>query len=95
MVLDRRPAYQQPPLPWVGGSEFSRIITATPTNKTPRFNVGDKVFGSTQGAFAQTALRKRIYSLSLRDGASVKLPRYTYGPNRIFSHADKSEDTAW
>jgi NADPH2:quinone reductase len=45
---------QQPPLPWIGGSEFSGIILATPHDtKLQKFKKGDRVFGSTQGAFAE------------------------------------------
>jgi NADPH:quinone reductase len=40
---------QQPPPPWIGGSEFSGIIIATPSPSS-KFNKGDKIFGSSQGA---------------------------------------------
>ena len=55
-LLQIRGKYQhQPPLPWVSGAEFSGIITAVPTSaakRPPKFNVGDKVFGSGQGGYA-------------------------------------------
>ena len=45
---------QQPPFPWIAGVEFSGVVLATPTNKkgSPRYKVGDRVFGANQGAFA-------------------------------------------
>jgi len=43
----------QPPLPWVAGSEFSGVILSTPSGKrSPKFAVGDKVFGASQGGYA-------------------------------------------
>ncbi|MCJ1350280.1 MAG: hypothetical protein MMC33_000261 [Icmadophila ericetorum] len=43
----------QPPLPWISGSEFSGVILSTPTAiANPKFRVGDKVFGATQGGYA-------------------------------------------
>lgn len=54
--LTPRPPQHQPPLPWVSGSEFSGVILATPSSppggRTPKFKVGDKVFGASQGAYA-------------------------------------------
>lgn len=53
-LLQIRGKYQhQPPLPWISGSEFSGVITAVPaSSKTPKFAVGDKVFGAAQGGYA-------------------------------------------
>ncbi|KAF7189034.1 Quinone oxidoreductase-like protein 2-like [Pseudocercospora fuligena] len=55
-LLQIRGKYQhQPPLPWVSGAEFSGVILATPTSsakRPPKFNVGDRVFGSGQGGYA-------------------------------------------
>lgn len=55
-LLQIRGKYQhQPPLPWVAGAEFSGEIIATPTQpgpRTPKFKLGDKVFGSAQGGYA-------------------------------------------
>ncbi|KAJ5929725.1 hypothetical protein N7454_006675 [Penicillium verhagenii] len=46
-----------PPLPWVGGSEFAGTVTAVPTSSSsPQFKVGDRVFGATQGAYATHVL---------------------------------------
>lgn len=56
-LLQIRGKYQhQPPLPWIGGAEFAGTILAVPTGATAqkkhRFNVGDRVFGATQGAYS-------------------------------------------
>ncbi|SMR50900.1 unnamed protein product [Zymoseptoria tritici ST99CH_1E4] len=55
-LLQIRGKYQhQPPLPWVAGAEFSGVILSTPKNSSsssPRFKVGDNVFGSGQGGYA-------------------------------------------
>ncbi|KAI1432841.1 hypothetical protein GGR50DRAFT_555531 [Xylaria sp. CBS 124048] len=43
----------QPPFPWVSGAEFSGVVLATPKSaKPPRFPVGSRVFGASQGAYA-------------------------------------------
>ncbi|KAL1612826.1 hypothetical protein SLS60_001056 [Paraconiothyrium brasiliense] len=54
-LLQIRGKYQhQPPFPWVAGSEFSGTIVSAPTStsSTPKYKVGDKVFGATQGGYA-------------------------------------------
>ncbi len=43
---------QQPPLPWVGGSEFSGVVLSAPRTGSTKFKPGDGVFGASQGAFA-------------------------------------------
>ena len=64
-LLQIRGKYQhQPPLPWVSGSEFSGVITATPSTPSPNksgqwmFKVGDKVFGASQGGYATKVVAK-------------------------------------
>jgi len=56
-LLQIRGKYQhQPPLPWVAGAEFSGVVVKAPAllddGRTPKFKVGDKVFGSGQGGYA-------------------------------------------
>lgn len=55
-LLQIRGKYQhQPPLPWIAGAEFAGVVTAVPTSaakRPPKFNVGDRVFGSGQGGYA-------------------------------------------
>ncbi|KAI1074890.1 hypothetical protein F5B20DRAFT_595775 [Whalleya microplaca] len=53
-ILQIQGKYQnQPPFPWVSGAEFSGTILRTPTNSpNPRFPVGSRVFGASQGAYA-------------------------------------------
>jgi NADPH:quinone reductase len=45
---------QKPPFPWIAGNEFAGEVLAQPTGSktTPKFKVGDKVFGATLGTFA-------------------------------------------
>jgi len=64
-LLQIRGKYQnQPPLPWVSGSEFSGVITAVPSSpsRNPsgahKFRVGDKVFGAAQGGYATKVCAK-------------------------------------
>ncbi|POS86439.1 hypothetical protein EPUL_001528 [Erysiphe pulchra] len=46
----------QPQLPWIAGNEFAGVIISTPKytagDDKPKFKVGDKVFGASQGAYA-------------------------------------------
>ncbi|KAI3319262.1 hypothetical protein HD806DRAFT_539300 [Xylariaceae sp. AK1471] len=53
-ILQIQGKYQnQPPFPWVSGAEFSGIVLATPSNiKSPKFPIGSRVFGASQGAYA-------------------------------------------
>lgn len=56
-LLQIRGKYQhQPAFPWVAGSEFSGVVLQVPSSlaggKTPKFKVGDKVFGASQGGYA-------------------------------------------
>ncbi|KAI0004046.1 NAD(P)-binding protein [Xylariaceae sp. FL0662B] len=54
-ILQIQGKYQnQPPFPWVAGAEFAGTILATPTASPtpPRFAVGSRVFGASQGAYA-------------------------------------------
>ncbi|KAI9743421.1 MAG: hypothetical protein M4579_007734, partial [Chaenotheca gracillima] len=56
-LLQIRGKYQhQPPLPWVSGSEFSGVILKIPSKPKsggkPKYQVGDKVFGASQGGYA-------------------------------------------
>ena len=56
-LLQIQNRYQhQPPLPFVTGAEFAgRVLTAPthlPGGRTPKYKRGDRVFGSSQGAYA-------------------------------------------
>jgi NADPH2:quinone reductase len=53
-LLQIRGKYQhQPPLPWVSGSEFAGTILSVPSAlKSPKYKVGDRVFGASQGGYA-------------------------------------------
>ncbi|KAF3907613.1 Zeta-crystallin [Arthrobotrys entomopaga] len=52
-ILQVQGKYQhQPPLPWISGSEFAGVILKTPTTGTPKYKIGDRVFGATQGSYA-------------------------------------------
>ncbi|RYP05091.1 hypothetical protein DL764_004052 [Monosporascus ibericus] len=63
-ILQIQGKYQnQPTFPWVAGAEFSGVVLATPaSSKTPRFPVGSRVFGASQGAYA-TRVRAREHDL--------------------------------
>ena len=56
-LLQIRGKYQhQPPFPWISGSEFSGVVLKTPTlpakSRSPRYAIGDRVFGAGQGSYA-------------------------------------------
>jgi NADPH2:quinone reductase len=52
-LLQIRGKYQhQPAFPWVAGSEFSGVILQAPSTGSPKYKVGDKVFGASQGGYA-------------------------------------------
>ncbi|KAJ9668472.1 hypothetical protein H2201_001520 [Coniosporium apollinis] len=56
-LLQIRGKYQhQPQLPWISGSEFSGVVlsapAALPNGNRPKYQVGDKVFGASQGGYA-------------------------------------------
>ncbi|EGX44294.1 hypothetical protein TWF173_010592 [Orbilia oligospora] len=52
-ILQVQGKYQhQPPLPWISGSEFSGYVLKTPSTGVPRYKVGDRVFGASQGSYA-------------------------------------------
>ncbi|KAI6084927.1 hypothetical protein F4821DRAFT_164203 [Hypoxylon rubiginosum] len=55
-ILQIQGKYQnQPPFPWVSGAEFSGVVLATPSDpksNPPKFPIGSRVFGASQGAYA-------------------------------------------
>ncbi|KAG9241864.1 hypothetical protein BJ878DRAFT_482544 [Calycina marina] len=53
----------QPRLPWISGSEFSGTVLSVPsfsssTSKKPKYNIGDRVFGASQGGYATKVAAK-------------------------------------
>lgn len=73
-ILQIQGKYQhQPPFPWVSGAEFAGIVLATPAgSKNPKFPVGSRVFGATQGAYATKAVAKEVSMLAVPEGWSYK-----------------------
>ncbi|KAL4897409.1 alcohol dehydrogenase [Aspergillus ambiguus] len=74
-LLQIQGKYQhQPPLPWVGGAEFAGTVIAVPTApaSAPRFQVGDRVFGATQGAYATHVLAAERTLLPIPAGWSFE-----------------------
>ncbi|EMR70100.1 putative alcohol dehydrogenase protein [Eutypa lata UCREL1] len=72
-ILQIQGRYQnQPPFPWVAGAEFSGIVLATPSgSKAPRFPVGSRVFGASQGAYATKVCAREHDRWSLTDAAGL------------------------
>lgn len=59
--------------PWVSGAEFAGIVLATPSgSKNPKFPVGSKVFGATQGAYATICTAKEVSMLPVPQGWSFR-----------------------
>ncbi|OAA62114.1 Alcohol dehydrogenase superfamily, zinc-containing [Cordyceps fumosorosea ARSEF 2679] len=55
-ILQIQGKYQhQPPFPWTAGAEFSGVVVSVPTNPEtpPLYPVGTRVFGASQGAYAE------------------------------------------
>ncbi|KIN07746.1 hypothetical protein OIDMADRAFT_151552 [Oidiodendron maius Zn] len=73
-LLQIQGKYQhQPPLPWISGAEFAGTILATPTAvKSPRYKVGDRVFGASQGAYATHILAPERVLLPVPQGWSFE-----------------------
>ncbi|KAK5657125.1 hypothetical protein OQA88_3653 [Cercophora sp. LCS_1] len=69
-ILQIQGKYQhQPPFPWVSGAEFAGVVLATPSgSKNPKFPVGAKVFGATQGAYATVCTAKEVAMLPVPEG---------------------------
>ncbi|KAJ5622013.1 hypothetical protein N7528_005245 [Penicillium herquei] len=73
-ILQIQGKYQhQPPLPWVGGSEFAGTIAAVPSaSSSTKFKVGDRVFGAIQGAYATHVLAPEASLLPVPQGWSFE-----------------------
>ncbi|KAH8899314.1 thioredoxin reductase-like protein [Thozetella sp. PMI_491] len=73
-ILQTQGKYQtQPPFPWVSGFEFAGIVLATPSNSSnPKYPVGSKVFGGTQGAYATKIAVKEVEILPVPKGWSFE-----------------------
>lgn len=71
-ILQIQGKYQnQPPFPWVSGAEFAGVVLATPSGlSNPKFPVGARVFGATQGAYATKLLAKEGGMLAVPEGWS-------------------------
>ncbi|KAI3394384.1 hypothetical protein diail_2851 [Diaporthe ilicicola] len=56
-ILQVQGKYQhQPPFPWVAGMEFAGTVLSTPSaSSSPKYPVGSRVFGASQGAYATRA----------------------------------------
>ncbi len=53
----------------MSGVEFAGVVLATPSNKAkPKFPVGSRVFGATQGAYATKIAAKEIVLLPVPEG---------------------------
>ncbi|KAG7105279.1 Quinone oxidoreductase-like protein 2 like [Verticillium longisporum] len=62
-----------PAFPWVAGAEFAGIVLKTPAGaKSPKFPVGSRVFGATQGAFATKCVAKEVSLLPVPEGWSFQ-----------------------
>ncbi|KAI0149690.1 NAD(P)-binding protein [Hypoxylon sp. NC0597] len=71
-ILQIQGKYQlQPPFPWVSGVEFSGVVLATPADsRSPRFPIGSRVFGASQGAYATKVCAAESELMSMPQGWS-------------------------
>ncbi|KAI5924049.1 hypothetical protein F4810DRAFT_667127 [Camillea tinctor] len=72
-ILQIQGKYQnQPPFPWTAGAEFSGVVLAVPSSppkgSTPRFSVGSRVFGASQGAYATRTCAAEHQLLAVPEG---------------------------
>ncbi|KAL9600805.1 MAG: hypothetical protein Q9219_002943 [cf. Caloplaca sp. 3 TL-2023] len=69
-LLQIRGKYQyQPSLPWISGAEFAGIVLSTPaSNPNPKFKKGNRVFGSSQGAYATKIYAKEESLMPVPEG---------------------------
>lgn len=73
-ILQVQGKYQhQPPFPWVGGAEFAGVVVSTPSSsKSPKFPVGSRVFGGSQGSYATKVLATEVQLLPVPEGWSFR-----------------------
>ncbi|KAL1839908.1 hypothetical protein VTK73DRAFT_3891 [Phialemonium thermophilum] len=73
-ILQIQGKYQhQPPFPWVAGAEFAGVVLATPSrSSSPRYPVGTRVFGASQGAYATRVLAREAMLLPVPQGWSFQ-----------------------
>ncbi|KEZ46311.1 Podospora anserina S mat+ genomic DNA chromosome 1, supercontig 1 [Scedosporium apiospermum] len=73
-ILQIQGKYQhQPPFPWVAGAEFAGVVMATPSSsKSPKFPVGSRVFGASQGSYATKVVAKEEQLLPVPRGWSFR-----------------------
>ncbi|KAI1333885.1 hypothetical protein F5Y15DRAFT_320335 [Xylariaceae sp. FL0016] len=71
-ILQIQGKYQnQPPFPWVAGAEFAGTVIATPSDvQNPRYPIGSRVFGGSQGAYASQVLATEDQVLPVPDSWS-------------------------
>ncbi|KAJ0342676.1 hypothetical protein COL922a_000953 [Colletotrichum nupharicola] len=70
-ILQIQGKYQtQPPFPWTSGCEFAGTVLTAPAKA--KFPVGARVFGSTQGAFAEKCVAREKELLPVPDGWSFQ-----------------------
>ncbi|KAI0121221.1 hypothetical protein BJ170DRAFT_588383 [Xylariales sp. AK1849] len=73
-ILQIQGKYQhQPPFPWVAGAEFAGVVLATPSSsQSPRFPVGSRVFGASQGSYATKIRATEVQLLPVPEGWSFR-----------------------
>ncbi|KAI1859704.1 uncharacterized protein JN550_011899 [Neoarthrinium moseri] len=73
-ILQIQGKYQhQPPFPWVAGAEFAGVVISTPASvKSPKFPVGSRVFGGSQGSYATKILATEVQLLPVPEGWSFR-----------------------
>ncbi|GKT43203.1 rab GDP-dissociation inhibitor [Colletotrichum spaethianum] len=71
-ILQIQGKYQtQPPFPWISGAEFAGTVLQAPSSN-PKYPVGARVFGATQGAFATKCLARERELLPIPEGWSYQ-----------------------
>lgn len=59
--------------PWVAGAEFAGVVLSTPSSsKSPRFPVGSRVFGASQGSYATKVSAAEAQLLPVPEGWSFR-----------------------
>ncbi|GJD02878.1 zinc-binding dehydrogenase [Colletotrichum higginsianum] len=87
-ILQIQGKYQtQPPFPWISGAEFAGTVLKAPSSN-PKYPVGARVFGATQGAFATKCLARERDLLPIPKAGPIRRPLASLSRRRRLTTGD-------